>query len=135
MQLFMKKPDITVRRETGYISIFVFFLSAIMELIFLIIGKWDYTVVLGNLLCGVAAVGNFFLMGMTVQSAVEKEEKDARNLMKLSQSLRLFMLLAVLALAALLPCFNIWAAIPPLFFPRIAVAFRPLFQKRNGDGK
>ena len=56
------KIDPTVRKETLYIGVAVLILSALMEAVFLIIGKWDYTVLLCNLLSGCAAVLNFFLM-------------------------------------------------------------------------
>lgn len=46
------KIDATVRRETIYIAVWVGILSLLMEAVFLIIGKWDYTVLLGNLLSG-----------------------------------------------------------------------------------
>lgn len=127
----MKKVDKTVLKETKYIASFVLFFSVLMQAVFLIIRQWDYTVLLGNLLGGAAAVGNFFLMGLTVQAAVKKGEKQAQNTMKLSQSGRLLLLAAAAALAVLLPCFNIWAGLIPLFFPRIAVAFRPLFLKKE----
>ncbi|MBE6884281.1 MAG: ATP synthase subunit I [Ruminococcaceae bacterium] len=124
----MKKMDETVKRETLYIAVWVAILSAVMQAVFLIIGHWDYTVLLGNLLSGGAAVANFLLMGITVQSAVAKEEKEAKNTMKMSQSLRTLLLFAVVVLGVLLDCFNIWASIIPLFFPRIAVMFRPRFK-------
>jgi len=76
----MKKIDATVLKETGFIAAFTLILSLLMQSVFLIIGKWDYTVLLGNLLGYLAAVGNFFLLGLTVQSAVEKEEKEAKSL-------------------------------------------------------
>jgi len=120
--------DETVKRETLYIAVWVAILSAVMQAVFLIIGHWDYTVLLGNLLSGGAAVANFLLMGITVQSAVAKEEKEAKNTMKMSQSLRTLLLFAVVVLGVLLDCFNIWASIIPLFFPRIAVMFRPRFK-------
>ena len=37
------------------------------------------------------------------------------------------------AIGIIAPCFNTAAAIIPLFFNRIAIAFRPLFAKRLGD--
>ena len=40
----MKKLDATVRQETKYIAVWVLLFSAVMEAVFLIIGKWDYTV-------------------------------------------------------------------------------------------
>ena len=127
----MKKVDQTVLKETGYIASFVLLLSVLMQAVFLIIGKWNITVLLGNLLSGAVAVGNFFLMGLTVQAAVSKEEKQAKNMMKLSQSGRLLLLFAAAAIGVLLPCFNTVTSLVPLFFPRIAIALRPLFLKRK----
>ena len=126
----MKNIDQTVRKETCYIALSVLILSLFMESIFLIIGRWNYTVLLGNALSATVAILNFFFMGLTVQGAVQKEEKEARNRMKLSQSLRMIMLFATAALGCLVPCFHIAAVLIPLFFPRIAIAFRPiLFRK------
>ena len=131
----MKKVDQTVLRETGYIAAFVLIFSVLMQAVFLVIGKWDYTVLLGNLFSGTVAVGNFFLMGFTVQTAVNKEEKQAKNMMRLSQSGRLLLLFAAAAIGVFLPCFNTWASILPLFFPRIALALRPLFLKKEQADK
>ena len=118
------KVDTTVRRETLYIAGWVVFLSAIMEIVFLVAGFWDYTVILGNLL-------NFFLMGLTVQRAVLEEKKKAANRMKLSQMLRMLMLFAAAAVGVFVPCFHFLAALIPLFFPRIGILFRPLIKRRK----
>lgn len=125
------KIDSTVRRETLYVSSVVLLLSAVMQAVFIIIGKWNYTVLLGNVLSGIASILNFFLMGITVQKAVEKEEKEAKNLMKISQMLRMFMVAMFAMIGILLPCFNTFAVIIPLFFPRIAFALRPVFDKKS----
>lgn len=127
----MKKIDNAIKRETLYIGAWVLIFSAIMQAVFLIIGKWDYTVLLGNLLTGSFSVLNFFLMGLTVQIAIEKEEKEAKSTMKASQSLRIFMMFIVVICGVLIPCFNIWASIIPIFFPRIAMIFRAFFNKGN----
>ena len=116
----MKKIDSTVLKETGYIFLFTFIFSMLMQSVFLIIGKWDYTVLLGNLLGLAGAVGNFFIVGLTVQSALNKSEDDAKKLMKLSQSLRMLMLFAVALIAVVIP----------LIFPRIGIAVRSLFIKK-----
>lgn len=130
----MKKIDPTVRRETVYIAVWVIIFSAVMEAVFLIGGWWDYTVLLGNLLGGFTAVLNFFLMGLTVQNALGKEEKEARDLVKLSQTLRMFMQLAFAAIGFLIPIFNIIAVLIPLLFPRVAIMLRPFFNKQM-EGK
>ncbi len=125
----MKKIDPVVIKETKYIAYFVIILSIAMEAVFLILRKWDVTVLLGNILSASAAVLNFLFMGITVQNAVMKDEKDAKTAVKASQSLRTFFLFAVAAIGALVPIFNIWSSLIPLLFPRIAIMFRPLFDK------
>ena len=89
----MSRIDPTVKKETGYIAGWVLLLSAVMELVFLLTGHMDYTVPLGNLLGGVAAILNFFLMGWTIQRAVGLDEKAAAAKLKLSQLLRMLMLI------------------------------------------
>ena len=39
----------------------------VMNVVFAVLGYWDYTVLTGSVLGGVYAVGNFLLMGLTVQ--------------------------------------------------------------------
>ena len=123
------KVDPAVRQMTWYIAIFVVLLSAIMEAVFLLIHRWDYTVLLGNLLGAVIAVANFFLMGIGVQKAVDQEEDQARKTIRLSQTLRNLMIFITAGIGLLVPCFHVIAVILPLLFPRIAIAFRPLYEK------
>lgn len=123
------KIDRTVIKETRYIALVVLLLSVVMEGVFLVAGLFDYTVALGNLLGAATAILNFFLMGLSVQKALGKEEKDARNVLRVSMLYRNMMIVAVAALGAFLPCFNVFALLIPLFFPRIAIALRPVFKK------
>ncbi len=127
----MTRVNDVVIKETKYIAYFVIVFSVIMESVFLVLQKWDYTVFLGNVLSATAVVLNFLFMGITVQKAVEKDEKDARNAMKASQSLRTLFLFVVALIGASVPVFNIWATLIPLIFPRIAVALRPLFDRKE----
>ena len=129
----MPRIDRVVKTETKYMAVWVVILSAVMQAVFLVIGHWDYTVLLGNLLGGTAVVLNFFGMAVTVQNAVQKEEKEAKQAMKASNALRLFGMFAVLAVGVLIPVFSIWTTIIPLFFPRLIVAFRPLWDRRKGE--
>lgn len=125
----MKKLDPTVLRETVYILTSTIILSLLMQSVFLLLSAWDYKVLLGNILGIVAAVGNFLLMGITVQAALCKEEKDAKGLMKLSQSLRLLLLFVIALIGYLVPIFNTVAVVVPFLFPRLAVMVRPLIKK------
>lgn len=127
----MKTIDPIVKKETVYIGAVTLVLSLLLQAIFLVIGKWDYTVLLGNLLGFLAAVGNFFLMGLSVQLAVQKEAKAAKSTLQLSQTLRLFLLFFIALVGHLVPCFNILTVVIPYVFPRIAVSLRPFIGKRN----
>ena len=127
----MKKIEPVVYKETGYICVWVLILSALMQAVFLVIGKWSYTVLLGNLLGGAAAVLNFLVMAIGVQRALEKEPDDAEKTMKLSQSLRFLALIVVVAIGAVLNCFNTISVIIPLLFPQVGVFLRPLLAKKR----
>lgn len=144
----MKKIDSVIWKETGFVALVSLILSVFMQSIFLIIsywveGAWDYTVILGNLIGYFFCVLNFFLMCLTIQKALGKEQKDAANFIRLSQMLRMLMLFVVALIAYLidikLNCFNIIALVIPFFFPRIAVFIRSLVinakQRRNGQNE
>ncbi|MBR2667935.1 MAG: ATP synthase subunit I [Oscillospiraceae bacterium] len=120
-----------VKKETGFILLGAVILSVIMELVFLVLGFWDYTVLLGNILSTAVCTLSFFLMGLTVQKAVGMEEEDARRRMKGSHSLRYLMIIVVVVLGAVLPWFNIIALLIPLFFNRITVPIRSAIHRRR----
>lgn len=128
----MKKIDKTVLWETAYIAAFALIFSLLMQAVYLLIGKWNYTVLLGNLLGYIAAVGNFFFMGITIQGALEKDEADAKTAVKFSMTARMLVLCVFAGLGLLLDCFDTIAVIIPFVFPRIAIALRPLYDKRHG---
>ena len=129
----MKKIDSVVLKETKYIAFVSGILSLIMQAIFLVLAKWDYTVLFGNLLGLVAAVLNFFLLGLTVQNAVSKEEKEAKGVLKLSQAYRMIMLAVMAGFGVYNPMFNNWAVIIPLLFPRIAIGLSPYLRKETDE--
>ena len=132
----MQKIDKIVWKETKYIAAWVLIFSVLMQAVFLVIGKWDYTVLLGNLLSATVSLANFLAMGITVQKAVQKEEKEAKQTMKASGMIRTFGMFIVLLVGVLLPqCFHLLTLIIPLIFPRIAVAIRPLWDKQKPSTK
>ena len=126
----MKKIDRVVIRETLYISAWSLIFSAIMQAVFLIMKKWDVTVLYANLYSCALCILNFFLMAYSVQLALAKDQKEAKNTVKLSQSLRMIFLFALICVGATLPCFNIYALLFPLIFPRVAIALR----RQTDDG-
>lgn len=129
----MKKIDKTVKRETLFVLAGSVILSALMESVFLIIGKWNLPVLFGNLLGVGFSVLNFLLMGITVQGSIGKDEKAIRTRVRFSIVFRELMLLGIAVGAYFLPSvFNIIAYLISLFFPRITIMARPRF-KLSGD--
>lgn len=127
----MVKADKTVIKETVYITVWEVIFSFIMQAVFILSGNWNYTVLLGNLLGALIMILNFFFMGITVQKAVSADEIEAKKLMKLSQSLRTLFIFVAVVIGVVLPCFSTLATIIPLFFPRVAIALRPLWKDKH----
>ena len=129
----MKKVDAAVKKETLYILYWVLGLSVLMQAAFVVLGRleliepWNISVLLGNVVSGGVGVLNFFLMGLTVQKALGQDEKQARNAVKTSQLYRMLLLVVATVLSAVF--LHVWATVIPLFFPRIALLFRPLFKR------
>lgn len=129
----MQKANKTVIKETQYIAFWVILFSVLMQVIFLLTGKWNYTVLMGNLWGASLMILNFFFMGISVQKAVEKDENDAKNVMKVSHSVRTFALFLGAILGVLLPWMSTVAVIIPFIFPRIAILIRPLCDKKSKE--
>ena len=128
-----KRMDPIVKKETEYVAIWVMAGCILMLGVCLVLHLWSIPVLLGSVLGGATAIGNFLLMCRMVTKAVSQDEKKAKNTVKLSQGLRLIMQGAILVLAASLPTvFNIWTAAIPLLIPRIAVSVKEFVNaKRN----
>ena len=130
----MIKPDKTVIKETIYVSIWIVILSIIMQSVFIIISRWNYKVLLGNILTDAIMISNFFFMALSVQKAISTgDEKEAKKIMKLSLALRTFLLFASLVIGMVFPCFSKIALIIPIIFPRIAIALRPLIKDKTNE--
>lgn len=126
----MKKIDPTVLKETKFIAFITLLLGVLQQAVFLIIGKWSLPVLFGGIFGWVIALGNFFLMCLTIQKAVSQDEKDAKNTMKLSQNMRLLGLFLFALIAYLLPFINTVAAVLPYLYPRFAVSLSPVLRKK-----
>ena len=119
--------DPVIKKEVGYVAAWVLAVCLMTQGVCLVAGWWCLSVLLGSLLGGITAVGNFYLMCRMVQKAVTQDKKQAANTVKLSQSLRLMMQGLMLVLAAVFPSvFNIWTAAIPLLIPTIAIRLREL---------
>ena len=130
----MQKPQKAVIDNTVYIALITLVLSVLMQAVFLVIAKWNIRVLYGNLLGAAAAVVNFFAMALTVQLAVDKDEKQARATMHLSHTLRFAFLIIVAAFGCMLKgAFDPISVVLPLLFPRVGVMLYPILVKRRND--
>ena len=128
----MKNIDPTIKHMTSYIALATLIMSALMEAVFLIIGRWDLHVLFGNLLGAGVGILNFFLMGLGLQKALDKDEQDAKATVTFSHTMRFFLLALVLILAAVLDWFNLLAAVISLIMPTAAVYMSAMVSKKKG---
>ena len=111
-----------VVREIKHIAIGVSILCVLLNVIFLLCGKWDFTVLWGSLFGSAWSILNFVLLGYTVQkAAATKDEGRSKNIVQLSYSLRLLVTGGVLLLGFVLPCFHWLAVLPTALFQRITI--------------
>lgn len=130
------KIEPAVKIETKHIAIGVAAMSVVMEIVFLVIGRFDYTVLLGNLLGGGYAILNFFMMAVAVQKSVHRDTpEEAKLMIQNSYTKRLLLLVAIVIAGIKLPYFHWVAVVVPLVFPRITIAVKtlPIFQRKEEE--
>ena len=135
----MPGMDPAVKKETGYIAVWVLLLSLVMEGVFLVIRQWDLSVLFGNLGGAAAAIGNFFLMALiatrAVSRALEKgKPEEAAARVKATATFRLLGCALVCVILIAVFKTNLFATVIPLLFPRIGIAFRPMIDRKRGAG-
>ena len=130
------KIEPAVKLESKRIAIGVLAMSVIMEIVFVVLGRFDYTVLLGNLLGGGWAILNFFLMALAVQKSVKKElPQEAKLVLQNSYTKRLLFSVAILLIGIKVEYFNWISVVIPLIFPRITIAIIKLtiFQRKEEE--
>ena len=129
--------DPAVRKETGYIAVWVILLSLVMEAVFLLLRKWDLSVLFGNIGGAAVAIGNFFLMALIATRAMNRavengKPEEAAARVKSTTMVRLLgsVLLCVLLIAVFKT--NVYATLIPMLFPRVGIVFWPRFSRSRG---
>ena len=137
----MSKLDPAVKKETGFIALGTLVLEIIMNIVFFLVSKftdiceYDHTVILGSLLGFAVVVLNFFLMALTVQKAVSLDSVQAKKKMQTSYMLRNLLMIVCAGAGVLLPFFHWLPVLVSLIFPRIVLAVRSIFIKKEEGGK
>lgn len=121
--------DETVVKEIKYMSIAFICFSVLVQIIFLSVGKYNYTVLLGSIYGWILAILNFLFLGITIQKALSQNPEDAKKNIRYSYRLRILSLVVFAALGVVLPIFNAVVVLLSLVFPKIYYMFSPIFRK------
>lgn len=124
------KVDRAVVRETTHIAIGLLAVDVLLCVVFAILRRFDYTVVLGALLGSAFSLLNFFLLGLTVQKVVHSGE-EPKKAVRTSYSLRMLLVMAILVVGIVAPCFHVIAVIVPFLATQPII----LLMRRLGVGK
>lgn len=127
----MVKLDPEVRKELRYVVLSVIALSMVMELVYLLIGKWSAAVLGGNIAGAGASVLSFYLLCVTVQKALETKSEDAAKRVRASKSLRMLMIAAICAAAIAVLKTDAIATVVPLVFYRAGLAVYTVKSKQS----
>lgn len=127
-----------ILRETLLLAIGELICIAAMIGVFALLGCFDYKVILGGVIGGILAVGNFFFMAITSDAAADKAMdqniKEGKSAMKASYRLRLLVIGVLLVLFAKSGHCNVLALVIPLFFVFPIIMVIEFFRK-SGEAK
>ena len=99
-------------------------------------GGFDYSLFLGGIWGNLVGVGNFWLLGKSAESALRRRDaKSARTYMNTMYCIRYLGMFLALTVAAVLPFVSVITAAVPLFFPRIAITLKALWETRSSRRK
>lgn len=123
--------------ETGIVAIGVAVCTAVMMLVYALLGRFDLSVLWGSLAGAVLSIGNFFFMAVGASLAADKAEnqdvKGGSLLVRNSYMVRLLILLIVLIACAKSGVFNLIALVIPLLFVRPTLTVAEFFRKKGAD--
>ncbi len=123
------KIDPIVKKETGYMALGSLICTAVVALVFVLLGKFDVTVALGCLVGYVLTVGNFFVMSNTLTKAISTgDEVTAKLKMKQSYVTRSVVMLVVMGASIVLEQIHWVPVIASVFYPRIVIFVRGIAQ-------
>lgn len=125
-----------VLRKTAIVAIGQALCVAVMIGVFVLLGYFDRSVLLGGIFGGLIAIGNFFVMAVCADLAADRAEKGdpkaGQALVKLSYFGRIAVIaLLMFALVKSGLC-HVLAVVPPLIFNRPILTLSEFFGKRSG---
>lgn len=121
-----------VANQFKEISVINVVLTAIENIVFLVLGKWDYTVLIGSLWGLIMTSAFFYLITVSVPKALRYEDVEmAQKAVKVSQMERMLVLGVGIVVALKFDFINAIAAIIPLLFTRISIGIYNLRRREE----
>ena len=86
--------------------------------------KFDHTVILGSLIGAAVAIGNFAGICIVCQKVIdEQDEKRRKATLQASYNVRMLLQAVWIIVSIGAPCFQPFASVLPLFFPRVTIYY------------
>lgn len=124
-------------RQTGVVALGEALGVAAMIGIFVLLGKFDISVLWGGIVGGLVAIANFFVMAIGVNIAADKAQnqdvKGGQAAIKGSYALRMLVMAVVLFAFAKSGICNVIALVVPLVFVRFTLTLWEFFRRKPGD--
>lgn len=103
--------------------------------VFALLGRFDMSVLLGGLIGGLLSVANFFFMAanavMAGDRAAGQDMKGGRKLIRLSYTVRVIVIFALLFAVVKSGVGNVFASVLPLLFVRPIITIAEFFRKKD----
>ena len=126
----------TVFHETGIIAIGEVIGVALMLVVFALLGRLDRAAVIGGIVGGLLAVGNFLMMAINVSLAADKAAqqnvKAGKAMVSTSYVTRMVVLFVILFACVKSGLCNVFACVVPLLFVRVTITVAE-FMRKSGD--
>lgn len=126
-----------ILRKTAVIAMGQVLCVAVMIGIFALLGYYDRSVLLGGILGGVIAIGNFFAMAVCADLAADRAEKgnvqSGQALIKVSYFARIAVMAVLLFALVKSGLCHVIAAVVPLIFNRPILTLSEFFRKGNAS--
>lgn len=107
-------------------------LTAVENVVFLLLSKWDFTVLIGSLWGLLMTSLYFYLICVSVPRALNNEDPNvARKHIQATYIERMLIVVLGVVIAFKVPFIHSWAAVIPLLFTRISISI--LYYKNNGE--
>lgn len=132
----MEEARKTVFHETAIIAVGEVIGVALMLAVFALLGRLDRAAVLGGIVGGLLAVGNFLMMAINVSLAADKAAqqnvKAGKAMVSTSYVTRMVVLFVILFACVKSGLCNVIACVVPLLFVRVTITVAE-FMRKSGD--